>query len=329
LEAVNTIAVREHWKDIKVLLQEDILKQFTGQAKKALRETIMPLMKWRNFDRDIHAYRFDLLMVKLQKEVLKETSQIENFKNAVLNTVAMLKTNLNPVRAKSGSLSKIQSDKFWDDVTVHSLEEMRRELRGIMKYIEGRGGVPIEPLQLDIKEDVDAIEHKRYHPNMTNVDMAAYKNRVTEVLQSLFDQSITLQKIRDGKSITKKDIEELVSLVVAHYSDFDISLLKYAFPETTGDLEKSFHKILNSDPKFIETQFSEFIQKHGELKADQIQFLSMIKNHLVQYGGIELEKLYEPPFTLLDNQGIDGVFPTEETVDEIFQLIKSISVENE
>ncbi len=329
LEAVNTIAVREHWKDIKVLLQEDILKQFTGQAKKALRETILPLMKWRNFDHDIYAYRFDLLMVKLQKEVLKDTSQVENFKNAVLNTVAMLKTNLNPVRAKSGPLSKIQSDKFWDDVTVLSLEEMRRELRGIMKYIEGRGGVPIEPLQLDIKEDEDAIEHKRYHPKMTSVDMAAYKNRVTEVLQSLFDQSITLQKIRDGKSISKKDIEELVSLVVAHYSDFDISLLKYAFPETTGDLEKIFHKILNSDPKFIETQFSEFIQKHGELKADQIQFLSMIKNHIVQYGGIELEKLYKPPFTLLDNQGIDGVFPREKTVDEIFQLIKSISVEHE
>ena len=329
LEAVNTIAVRENWKDIKVLIQEDILKQFTGQAKKALRETIAPLMKWRNFQHDIDAYRFDLLMAKLQVNVLKGTSRVDNFKDAVLNTVAMLKTNLNPVRAKSGPLSMIQSEKFWDNVTVQSLEKMRKELRGIMKYIEGRDGVPIEPLKLDITEDKDAIEHRQYHPKMTSVEMAAYKNRVTEILQNLFDQSITLQKIREGKPINKKDIEKLVSLVVANYPDFDMSLLRDAFPETAGDLERTLRRIINTDPDFIEELFSKFIQKHGELEADQIQFLSMIKNHIIQYGGIELEKLYEPPFTLMDNQGIYGVFPQEETVDEIFQLIKSISLEHE
>ena len=328
LEAVNTIAVRERWKDIKVLLQDDVLTQFSGKIKKALRETIVPLMKWRNFKPDMVAYKFDLLIAKTQAALLRDAGRLENFKDAILNSVAMLKTNLNPVRAKSNSLTKIQSDEFWDNVTVESLEEMRKDLRGIMKYLDGYAGIPVEPLQLDLSEDADKIDHRQYHPQMTSVEMAVYKSRVTEILKNLFDQSTTLQKIRDNKAINDSDIDELVSLVVAHFPDFDLSMLKTVFPETAGDLEKTFRRILKSDPENIESQFSEFIRKHNELDGNQIQFMNMIKNHIVQYGLIKPEKLYEPPFTLFDNQGIEGVFPQEDTLNEIFQLIKTISIEH-
>jgi type I restriction enzyme R subunit len=49
----------------------------------------------------------------------------------------------------------------------------------------------------------------------------------------------------------------------------------------------------------------------------------LLKNHISRYGVIEIEDLYEPPFTTIHSDGLDGVFTDESMVDEVLGVVAS------
>ena len=53
------------------------------------------------------------------------------------------------------------------------------------------------------------------------------------------------------------------------------------------------------------------------LNARQVRFLSLLKSLIASAGAVELERLYEPPFTTLDPDGIDGLFDDETQIDQV------------
>jgi type I restriction enzyme, R subunit len=67
--------------------------------------------------------------------------------------------------------------------------------------------------------------------------------------------------------------------------------------------------------------FSEFVHKHPRLSAQQLRFLQMLQNYIVQNGGIEIERLYEPPFTSLHTESMDGLFQDPGHVDELLAIL--------
>ena len=54
-------------------------------------------------------------------------------------------------------------------------------------------------------------------------------------------------------------------------------------------------------------RFTGFVQQNN-LNAAQIRFLDLLQNHIAKYGSIEVARLYEPPFTTLHTDSIDGLF---------------------
>ncbi len=69
--------------------------------------------------------------------------------------------------------------------------------------------------------------------------------------------------------------------------------------------------------------FEEFLQA-GNLKTDQMVFINQIVMHLEQNGAIEAGKLFESPFTNVNDQGLPGVFD-EAASTRIIQLIERMS----
>lgn len=53
--------------------------------------------------------------------------------------------------------------------------------------------------------------------------------------------------------------------------------------------------------------FAEFLNS-GNLRADQITFIQNIINYLNKNGTIEPSMLFEPPFTDINDYGLNGVF---------------------
>ncbi len=54
--------------------------------------------------------------------------------------------------------------------------------------------------------------------------------------------------------------------------------------------------------------FAGFLQVRNP-NANQIEFINLIIDHLTENGAMEPKRLYESPFTDLDDQGVGGLFP--------------------
>lgn len=82
------------------------------------------------------------------------------------------------------------------------------------------------------------------------------------------------------------------------------------------------------DADTVESYFKQFINEHT-LNATQLRFLSMLWNHVATYGSIDIDRLYEPPFTTIDSNGVDGVFPKKEDVDDLIDILTTFQPERE
>jgi len=51
----------------------------------------------------------------------------------------------------------------------------------------------------------------------------------------------------------------------------------------------------------------------------------MLKQHIAKYGSMQLEKLYEPPFTTIHTESVYGVFPDENQASQIINIVREIN----
>ncbi len=323
LVEIDTVSVKEKLIDLKKLQSNNVIQQFSTDTKILLQSVVAPLMQWVDVRGNSEAYKFDLLIANIQKAVLINSSKIDDFKNEIIEKLNSLSKNINQVKEKSETIKLVLSNKFWEKPTVQSVENIRLELRSIMKFSDTIV-TPQPPRPVIDVEDSD-VERSRYTPVRIGTEMVQYKERVDDVLTRLFNESITLQKIKSGKPVNEKDIQELMSLVLTQHPDLNLELLYEFYPETAGHLDLAIRRIIGLDPKFLDEQFTKFVDNQPDLNATQLKFIQMLKNHIAKYGSLKLETLFEPPFTTVHTDGVYGVFPKEEQAKQIINIVREIN----
>jgi len=319
----DSIPVKEKWREVNTVNRLEILQSYSPSTRALLRGDVAPLMQWRNTEGAKEAYEFDLLVTKLETSRLKKSATFDNYKDEFLNVLLLLPVNVNQVRSKWEIIETARSNAFWDDVDVPALEHMRLQLRGLIKLIDNISGPGYVPKVLDIAEDKDKITYERHIPKLEGLGLAAYRHRVEQLLLQLIDESEVLQKIRIGKPVTADELEQLTGLVLAQDTNINLNDLKVHFPDLADHLDIAIRSIIGMDSDVVNARFEDFVRKHPELNSKQIRFLSLLQNHLARFGSIDIERLYEPPFTTVDIEGIDGVFKNDEQIDEILSIIGS------
>ena len=322
----KSIAVREKWKEVKIVGRPETLKQFDEATKAVLKNEIAPLMQWVPIGGHEDAHRFDKLVCQLQIEKLKGSSKFDDLKADLLNDVGQLRINLTQVAVKVPVIDKVKSGSFWTDATVESLEEIRGDLRGVMQYRLKPVGPSLPPKVLDIQEDASLVERRQHVPKLEGLELVAYRNRVVKVLTGLFDQKETLQKIKTGEPVSEADLQALVSLVLTQDSSLDLTNLLDYYPQTAGHLDRAIRAIIGMDAGAVKVRFTEFVTKHPELNSLQVKFLDLLQNHLAKFGSIEVGDLYEAPFTLIHSDGLDGVFD-DHLAEEVLAVVGSFTGE--
>lgn len=323
LQDTGTIAVRDAWRTLKKVADAQILKQFDPATRAALLQEVAPLMKERDIRGHVEAHEFDLLVTRLQRAQITGSSELQDLKGDLLNALAQLKMNLAQVKAKAQTIAHVKSVAFWAEPTFGALEEARLELRSIMKLRERPAG-PADYAQLvDIAEDLSLVRDADYPVKIEGLDQVGYRKRVEQVLRDLVASNGTLQKIKAGQPVTSHDLDDLVSLVLTQNPDVDLAKLEQLYPKTAGHLDLAIRRVIGLDADAVEKRFEAFVHQHQALNARQVRFLSLLKSLIASAGSIELERLYEPPFTTLDPDGIDGLFEDEAQIDELLGLIAS------
>ena len=79
------------------------------------------------------------------------------------------------------------------------------------------------------------------------------------------------------------------------------------------------------DHQAVAERFASFAAEHA-LSSQQLRFLDMLKNHIRDFGTIEMQQLFEQPFTRIHGEGVTGVFPDMNQVMAIKAIVDSFSV---
>ena len=278
-------------------------------------------MQWRDIRGFYEAYSLDLLFAKMQTTLLQGGGNINDLKIKLLDWLGQLSINLSQVRKKIEIIKRVQTKEFWQNVSGEDLEAVREPLRQIIHHRNVPSRQYTQPREVDITEVQEQEQYFRRHSSFSAVDQKIYEQAVEKELKQLLETDPTLQKIWSGQPVTEADIESLTSLVLVQSSNVSQDVLKEFFNgKTVEELVFSIRSIVGMDPRTISRHFAEFVLKRPDLTAKQTRFLGLVKSHLAQHGSITIDKLYEQPFTVLDSEGLDGIFG-ELKIEELIQSI--------
>jgi type I restriction enzyme R subunit len=185
---------------------------------------------------------------------------------------------------------------------------------------------PLEKPDARVIDVDDSGEQSESHEvKLKGMELIAYRERVRSVFQGLVEQNTALKKIRNGQPVTKEEIRELAEQVTEVDPAINLKELEQLFPKV-NKLELVIRQVVGLDEERVEEIFSEFCRTYPKLNSNQIRFLDLLKSHIRHFGSIQLEKLYENPFTALHNEGLDGVFPEEGEANALVDVLKQINL---
>lgn len=265
------------------------------------------------------AKRFDLLMFELQLCLLGQSTKMEACRRKVIEIASALSTKVTiPAVARHAELIEdIQAEAWWDGLTVPIVERARLRLREIVHLIDQ---ISRSILYTDFEDDLGAPITVPLSPA---ADFAVFKKKAREFL-SKHEDHLALRRLRSGRPLTHLDIDELERMLLEAGvgSDADIEIARKTEAAQVGGFGVFVRSIVGLDRASAQKHFSEFIADGAS--ADQIEFISMVIEHLTRNGLIDPGLLYDSPFSDLTPDGPDGLFP-EGTVDRFMSSVRQLN----
>jgi type I restriction enzyme, R subunit len=262
--------------------------------------------------------RFDILILKLQLAILRSHSSFTRLQDQVKAIANLLeqKSSIPLVQEQLELIQYIQTDEWWQDVTLPMLEAVRKRLRGLVKLIEKQERQPIYTNFEDEMGDETIVEL----PHFTSPDsFEKFRAKARDFLRSHQDQMVIF-KLRNNKQLTATDLSELEAILLENGlgNTEDINRAK----QESHGLGLFVRSLIGLDREVAKQEFGKFITDKT-LNANQIEFINMIVDYLTEHGAIKAARLYESPFTDFASQGIDSLF-TSSQVDELFALLDDV-----
>lgn len=247
------------------------------------------------------ARRFDIIILNLQLATLLSRDAGRYINKVASIAQKLCKINIPEVKAKDKILKDLQTDLFWEAAHVKRLDEVRVEIRELMNYLESDAKLVVYSSLKDSINTDGIVEHPILELSTT---LHSYQERVKAYIRNN-KKHLTIQKLRNNEPITEKELHSLEVIL------FDGSErgTKEDFEREYGEqpLGQFIRSIVGLDIKAANEAFSEFISR-GNLRADQMTFISNIISFLTTNGTIDKRMLFEPPFTDVNDQGLMGVF---------------------
>jgi hypothetical protein len=184
--------------------------------------------------------------------------------------------------------------------------EVRKRLRLLVKLIEKQKR---KPIYTDFEDEI-GVETAFELPGFSAPDSyARFRAKARHFLME-HEDNIAIHKLRTNEPLTPTDLSELERMFV----ESGIG--------SSGDLEKAktesrglglfVRSLIGMDRQAAKNALGVFLAGEN-LRANQIQFLDEVVNHLTEHGCMEAARLYESPYTDFNPQGVDGVFSSQQS----------------
>ncbi|MDZ4184656.1 MAG: DEAD/DEAH box helicase family protein [Desulfuromonadales bacterium] len=299
----DNFIVRPHRRHLKKF----IIREQWGQldAEDALEVTLhLAGLPTELPQEDESAKRFDLLLLNLQLALLEKSGSFERYRNKVMEIAARLegKGTIPLVAQQMALILDLQTESWWSGITLPLLEDVRLRLRELIKFLD-KGEVKI--VYTDFEDTIGESAEIYVSGYASAEEMRQYRLKVERFIRD-HSHHITINKLRMNRQITRQDLEELERLLfsseeVGSREQFD---QVFGHQRSLGALIRS---LVGLDREAVSEAFGEFLH-NTTYAAAQIRFIDQIISYLTQNGTMDPGLLYEPPFTDLHDEGLDGVF---------------------
>ena len=256
-------------------------------------------------DGDEFARRFDLLLLNLQLGMLELSPLVTRWADQVREIASGLedKEAIPLVRQQMELIQELQTEEFWEGITLPILEDVRRRLRGLVQFLdagEGRKNVYTDfEDEMQEAEEVDGLI-------TPDGSLKNYRLKVERFVRE-HEEHPTIRRLKLNEPISAADLESLEQILFAA----DGPGTREQYEQTYGTdqpLGQLIREIIGLDPNAAKEAFASFLSL-GTLSADQITFINQIIDHLVHNGTMDPADLFQPPFTDQHDQGVLGVLP--------------------
>ncbi|MCY6494578.1 DEAD/DEAH box helicase family protein [Leptolyngbya sp. GGD] len=264
------------------------------------------------------AKRFDLLMLRLQLARLRAEPKFIRLSQQVQEIAAALEEQerIPSVAEQMELIQEIQTEAWWQDVTIPMLERVRKRLRSLVRLVEKTQRQPIYTNFEDELGPETLIEIPSFG---SGSEFDRFRAKARQFLLAHEDH-ITIHKLRFNQPLTATDLSELERILLESGIGTPENL-EYAKATSEG-LGLFIRSLVGLNREAAKQAFGQFLSG-STVSADQIEFINLIIDHLTHHGTMNPGLLYESPFTDINAQGPEGVFSPQQ-VDGLISLLEDI-----
>ena len=198
-------------------------------------------------------------------------------------------------------------------MTVDDLEDARKRLRDLVPLLEKASQ---EPLYTDFADELVALERVDLDDLAEAASFSQFRKKAQSYLRDHLSHG-AVHKIHTNQSLTSSDLEELQSLFVANGigspADLETATTR------AGSFEAFVRSVIGLDRATAKKAFGRFLSDEA-YRADQIRFVNLVVDYLVDNGSIEPANIYSSPFVDISPSGPEELF-NESDIEELFRLI--------
>jgi type I restriction enzyme R subunit len=258
----DCLCVREKWREKRAVEKDGVIDSFADHTLAILRDQIAPLMQWRDTGGKEIAYRFDLLIARLQQTKLSGSAEFENHRDFLISWISALPINVKQVEEKLPLINKAKELSFYEEGTVETFEELRKELRGIAHFVPRNVDPEIEAPTYHLKEDDAEVRTEEHPVKLEGLDLIPYRNRVESVLRKMIEKSELMRKVWMGQRLQEQDVTDLVQQVLIEEPSINLQDLLVHFPNKSASIELAIRQVIGLAPEKIEQSLETFRAKH-------------------------------------------------------------------
>lgn len=327
---VDSFTVKKALKEIRDVFEDVWWSYLTVNKLELLRLKVAPLLRFAPVGNLVEAF-FTAKMERLSLSLLQKRDIAASADSIKADIDALYQNKALPAVAPLESLLfAMLSNKWWSEATPKEVDEAREVIAPVMKYKREK---TTEPFELGLDDIMESRKWVVVAKGGQKLMVEDYRQKVEQRIQDLAAKHPTVKKLLHHEAVTLSDLIELERTLETELLSDDLVLTEdnmlKAFGVRVGSLTDFLKYVLKLEhlPDFkeiVSKAFDAFILEHN-YNADQTRFLRTVQTVAIQKRKIEVNDLYEPPFTNFGLNAVEKLF-NEKDVEEILELTKRLMI---
>jgi len=303
---IDNFIIRPHRKLVETYAKPEAWAVLDQAARTSLATHIAGLPAQLDPEK-VEAKQFDLLMLNLQLCVLTAAPGFAARKQSVMDIAAALgeQNNVPAIAAEMALILDIQTDAWWEDVTLPELERARKKLRGLVHLIEKRKR---KILYTDFEDTIGEGTEIVFDRLVSADEFARFREKARHFLKA-HESHVAVVKLRTNRALTPTDLTELERMLLEAGTQAEVTKAR----EEAAGLGLFVRGLVGLDRAAAQDAFASFLAGKT-FTANQIEFVQMVIENLTKAGVVDIGRLYEAPYTKFSAKGVEGIFKEAEVV---------------